>query len=123
MAFGEWRLIRGGDVLAALRSDGRSLVPEPDGQFTVEAAYTTTPAFEVVKHLFEREAQLLDVDSEPENNEWADIWEELKGPGMFVDSADGLERFDIVWIHFKNGRAWWWPLFNSPLTVPRRDPA
>jgi hypothetical protein len=121
MAYGEWRLTRGGEVLAVLCPAGRSLVPELDGQFILEAAYATTPAFEAVRHLFEREVQLLDVDSEPENNEWLDIWEKLKKPGMFVESADGLERFDILWVHFKNGRAWWWPLFNSPLTVTRGD--
>ena len=87
MAFGEWRLTRGGEVLADSRPDGRSLVPELDGHLAIEAAYATTPAFEAVRHLFEREVQLLDVDSEPENNEWADIWEELKEPGMLVESG------------------------------------
>lgn len=121
MAVDEWRLTRGGEMLAVLRPDGRSLVPELDGQFTVEVAYATTPAFEAVRHHFEREVQLLDVDSGPENDEWAAIWEELKGPGLFVESADGRARFDILWIHFKHGRAWWWPLLNSPLTITRGD--
>ncbi len=116
-----WRLTRGGEVLAILHSDGQALVPELDGHLTVEAAYTTTPAFEPVRYLFEREAQLLDVDREPKNGEWADIWDELKGPGLFVESADGQKRFDILWIHFKYGRAWWLPLYNSPLTVLRKD--
>jgi hypothetical protein len=110
-------------VLADLKPDGRSLVPELDGHLTVEAAYTTTPAFEPVRHLFEREAQLLDADSEPENTEWVDIWDELKAPSMFVESADGRERFDILWIHFEYGRAWWLPLYNSPLTRMRTGPA
>jgi hypothetical protein len=112
-------------VLAILHPDGRPSVPELDEldhQFTIEAAYTTTPAFESVRRLFEREAQLLDVDSEPENDEWVGIWEELKEPGLFVESADGRERFDILWIHFKYGRAWWFPLCSSPRTVMRRCP-
>ena len=116
MAHVTWHLTRGGELLALLHPDGRSLVPDLDGHFTVEAAYTTTPAFEPVRHLFEREAQLLDADKESENNEWADIWDELKAPGLFVESPDGRTRFDILWIHFKFGRAWWWPLNNSPLT-------
>jgi hypothetical protein len=123
MASGEWRLTRGGEILAVLHFDGRWLVPELDGDLTVEAAYTTTPAFEPVRHLFEREAQLLDVDDEAENNEWAAIWDELQEPGLFVESADGQERLDILWIHFKHGRAWWWPLYNSRLTVLRDRPA
>lgn len=120
MASGDRRLTRGGEVLAILHMDGLRLVPELDPTVATEAAYETTPAFEPVRHLFEREAQLLDVDSEPENNEWMDIWEELKEPGLFVESTDGRQRFDILWIHFKNGRAWWWPLINSPLTIVRK---
>jgi hypothetical protein len=83
--------------------------------------FTTTEAFEGVGHLFEREAELLDTDSEAENNQWADIWDELTAPGLLVDSADGRERFDIAWIHFKHGRAWWWPLYNSQKTVLRKS--
>ncbi|MDR3633551.1 MAG: hypothetical protein P4L84_06925 [Isosphaeraceae bacterium] len=123
MAHGEWQLTRGGEVLAILSPDGRSLVPELDGHVATEAAYTTTPAFEPVRRLFEREAELLDVDSEAENREWGAIWDELKEPGLFVESVDGRARFDILWIHFKQGRAWWWPLYNSPRTVIRNDRA
>ena len=87
----------------------------------VEARYTTTDAFSAVKQLFDREADLLDTDDETENNEWADIWDELKSVGLFVESPDGSERFDILWIHFKDARAWWWPLFNSQETkLPSR---
>nr|CAA9239594.1 hypothetical protein AVDCRST_MAG63-1365 [uncultured Armatimonadetes bacterium] len=109
----EWRLTRGGEVLAVLRPDGRQLVTDYP---CFEAEYETTDAFEPVRRLFEREAELLDVDSVPENDEWADIWEELQAPGLFVESPDGRERLDILWIHFKGGRAWWWPLYNSPQT-------
>ena len=116
-----WRLTRSGEVLAVLRPDGRSLVPGLDGQFTIETAYEPTPALEPLRHLFEREVGLLEVDSEAENREWSDIWEELLAPGMFVESADGLDRFDILWIHFQGGRAWWWPLYSSPRTVLRRS--
>jgi hypothetical protein len=119
VACGDWRLTRGGEVLALLHPDGQWLVPELDGHFTIEAAYTTTMAFESVRHLFDREAQLLDVDSEHENHEWIDIWEELKRPGLFVELDDGLEKFDILWIHFKYGRVWWFPLCSSPSTVMR----
>jgi hypothetical protein len=118
-----WKLTRGGEVLAVLRPDGRALVPELDGQFTIEAAYEPTPAFERLRHLFEREVELLEVDEDAENEEWLAIWEELAAPGLFVESADGLDRFDILWIHFKEGRAWWWPLYNSPRTLLRRGPA
>ena len=121
MACGEWRLMRGGLMLAVLNQDGLALVPELDGQFTLEAAYETSPAFEPVRHLFAREVLLLDADDEPEIDEWAAIWDELQAPGLFVESADGRERFAILWIHFEHGRAWWWPLSNSPLTRIRRE--
>jgi hypothetical protein len=78
------------------------------------------PAFEPLRPLFEREAELLEVDSEPENSEWANIWERLLAPGMFVVAPDGRERIEILWIHFKDGRAWWFPLYNSPRTVLRQ---
>ncbi len=114
-----WRLTRGGVLLAFLRPDGRRLVPELDGHATVEAAYETTEAFETVRALFEREVELLDTNADEENAEWLAIWEQLQGPGLFVESADGRLRFDILWIHFQNNRAWWWPLYNSPKTVRR----
>jgi hypothetical protein len=117
------RLTRGGEVLAVLRQDGRATDPDLDGQFTTEATFEPTPAFESVRHLFEREYELLAADEDARNKEWMDIWDELKAPGLFVESADGSERLDIVWVHVKDGRAWWWPLHNSPLTVLRRGPA
>jgi hypothetical protein len=105
-----WRLTRGGVTLAILRPDGRALVPELDGHFTIETAYEPTPAFEPVRHLFEREIEIACSEGEAEGAEWAAIWEELKAPGLFVESHDERERWDILWIHFQNGRAWWWPL-------------
>lgn len=112
----EWRLTRGGELLAVLRPDGRSLMSD---QQAAEGTYETAPAFEPLRHLFERECALLDVDSEEENDEWADIWEELCAPGLFVESPDGLSRIDVLWVHFKDGRAWWFPLMRSPKTVIR----
>jgi hypothetical protein len=116
MRCGELRLTRGGELLAVLRPDGRQLFTDYQA---VEAEYETVPAFEPLRHLFEREVELVDVDSEPENREWADIWDRLLAPGMFVETPDGRERIDILWVHFKNGRAWWFPLYNSPRTVLR----
>ena len=112
----EWRLVRGGVHLATIRSDGQQLYGEsPCGEGVSE----TTPAYEPLRQQFEREVELLDFDGEAENTEWADIWDELQAPGLFVESADGKDRFEVLWIHFRNGRAWWWPLFNSPRTVLR----
>src|SRR5262245_25458758 len=106
-----WHLTRGGEILAILRPVGNWRFADSP---CVEAAYETTAAFEAVRPLLEREVELLDVDQEPENTEWADIWDELKAPGMFVETPDGRERLDILWIHFKEDRAWWWPLYASP---------
>ncbi len=113
----ELQLMRGGERLAILRPDGRQFFTNSQA---VEAESETAPAFEPLRHLFEREAELLDVDREPENNEWADIWDRLRAPGLFVETPDGRERIDILWVHFKNGRAWWFPLYNSPRTVLRK---
>lgn len=115
-----WHLTRGGETLVVLRPDGRSLVPELDGHFTVEAAYEPTSTFEAVRHLFEREIAIIDSEGEAEQAEWSAIWEELAAPGLFVESPDGQDRWDILWIHFQGGRAWWWPLGSSPRTVLRR---
>jgi hypothetical protein len=112
-----WHLTRGGETLAVLRPDGRELVPELDGHFTIEAAYEPTPAFEQVRHLFEREIAIIDEEGEAEQAEWSAIWEELMAPGLFVESPDRQERWDILWIHFQDGRAWWWPLGSSPRAV------
>lgn len=114
----EWRLTRGGELLAVLRQDGRRRIPEHE---CPEAAAETMPAFEPLRPRFEREAELLDVDREPENSEWVDIWEALKAPGLFVESPDGRDRIDVLWIHFRDGRAWWYPLFASPQTVVHRS--
>lgn len=114
-----WRLIRGGEVLAFLHCDGQALVPELDGHFTVEAAFEPVPALEPVRYLFEREVAILDDEGEAEQAEWSAIWDELTAPGLFIESLDGRERWDILWIHVQNGRAWWWPLGSSPRTVLR----
>jgi hypothetical protein len=50
----------------------------------------------------------------------ADIWERLRAPGVFVETPDGRQRIDILWIHFQDARAWWLPLSNSPPTVLRQ---
>ncbi len=113
MARPSWRLTRGGETLAHLRSDGKSRFPELDGHFTVEAAFEATPAFEQVRHLFERKIEIAEDEGEAEQAEWSAIWEELSAPGLFVESSDGKERWDILWIHIQNGGAWWWPLGNS----------
>ena len=108
-----YRLTRGGVVLAILRPGGHPRFSEYP---CIEGDYETTPAFEEVRPLFEREAALLDVDQEPENTEWLEIWEELKAPGLFIQPMRGEARLDILWIHIVEDRCWWMPLFNSPLT-------
>jgi hypothetical protein len=117
MPRGDLWLTRGGELLATLRPDGRQFFTDHQA---VEAAYETMPAFEPLRPLFEREAELLDVASEPENSEWLNIWEQLLAPGMFVETPDGRERIEILWVHFKAGRAWWFPLYTSTRTLLRQ---
>lgn len=120
MARSFWRLTRGGETIAYLRPDGKLRFPELDGHFTVEAAFEPTPAYESVRRLFERELEIFDEEGEAEQAEWAAIWEELAAPGLFVESLDGKDRWDILWIHVRDGGAWWWPLSRSPKTVLNR---
>lgn len=108
-----YQLTRGGVVLTILRPDGHARFADYP---SIEGSYETTPAFEEVRPLFEREAALLDVDHEPGNTEWLEIWEVLKAPGLFLEPARGKGRLDLLWIHFVEDRAWWMPLFNSPQT-------
>jgi hypothetical protein len=110
-------LTRGGETLAYLRCDGKAQVPELDGHLTIEADFEPTPAFEPLRHLFEREIAIVESEGEADQAEWSAIWDELVAPGLFVESADGRDRWDILWIHIQNGRAWWWPLGGSPKTV------
>jgi hypothetical protein len=114
-----WHLTRGGELLAVLRPVGNWRHADYP---CVEAVHETTPAFEPLRPLLERELELLEIDDEPENSEWAEIWETLKAPGMFVETPGGREHVDILWIHFQDDRAWWWPLYNSPETRLRPLP-
>jgi hypothetical protein len=107
------KLTRGGEVLAVFRPVGRWRFADYP---CIETTYETTPAYEELRPLFQRELELMEVDSEPENSEWLEIWEQLKAPGLFVEARDGRERLDILWIHFREDRAWYWPLFASPET-------
>jgi len=114
MAPKTWKLTRGGILLTTLVIDGEQQFVDYPG---CEGTYQIEPAFEELRPLFQRELQLLDIDEPAENDEWADIWERLAAPGLFVESADGKSRIEILWIHFKDGRAWWFPLYNSPNTT------
>jgi hypothetical protein len=106
-----FRLIRGGEVLALLEVDGRQ---EYACYPCLEGACTVTPAFAAVKPLFEREMELLELHPEDDAPEWVGVWEELQAPGLFVEAEDGSCCLEILWIHFKGDRAWWWPLYHAP---------
>jgi len=114
----EWFLTRGDVVLAVLRPDGLRQVSDYPCQ---EGAYETTLGFEPFRASFEREVELLDAEADEDDDEWADIWDTLLEPGMFVASADGRARIAIAWVHFRNDRAWWYPLYNDPATTLSDD--
>lgn len=73
-----------------------------------EGTYELTPDFEEVRHLFERELAII--DNEEDDDEWNDIWEELRAPGLILVSLDGRRRNPILGIHFAEDRAWWMAL-------------
>lgn len=108
-----YRLTRGGVTLALLKPGGPARFSDYP---CIEGSYETTPEFEAVRPLFQREAELLELDREPENSEWLTIWETLQAPGLFLEPLRGKGRLDLLWIHFREDRAWWMPLFNSPKT-------
>lgn len=110
----EWHLVCGETVLAVLRHRGINKFAEYP---CLEAEAEITEAFEPLRPLFEREAALLEIDGKEENAEWLNIWEELKALGLWVQTPDGRSCLDILWIHFREGRAWWWPLYNSPQSI------
>ncbi len=107
-----YQLTRDGLVLADLR-------PVNDWQHAyypcIEGAFQPTAAYNDVQSLFERELSLL--NDHDHIDEWGEIWDHLKSQPMFVQSPNGTQRFDILWIHIASDRAWWWPLYNSPDTV------
>ncbi|TWU50739.1 hypothetical protein Poly51_40320 [Rubripirellula tenax] len=109
-----YQLTRGGVVLADLRPvDNWQHADYP----CIEGTFTPTPAFDDVRSLFDRELALLESEDDDHIDEWGDIWDDLKSKPLFVQTPDEAERFDILWIHVAEDRAWWWPLYNSPDTV------
>jgi hypothetical protein len=117
----EWRLTRGGTVLALLRPDGCARFATHPA--AVEGTYKTAPAFYGLRFLFERELKLWHGSDELATDEWFKIWEWLKAPGLFLESPDGREQVEVFWIHFAEGRAWWLPFWRGGTPLRRDDPA
>lgn len=55
----DWKLTCGGEVIATLHRDG---IQQYADHQAIEGSYQTTPAFEPLRPLFEREVELLDID-------------------------------------------------------------
>ena len=107
-----WRLLHGNELLAILTEDGNSLVEGLDPNLCEEGSFILEDAMKELWPLFQRELELIESDSESE--EWIDIWDQLRAPGLFIESESGDKRIEILTIHFKQSRAWWMPLYSSP---------
>ena len=98
-------LVRGDIVLGTIEvnHDGADL-PWFSG------AFTAAPGFEEVRELFERELQLLRVNSNDDSATWDD-WEavhaELHDPGLRLCTPDSSYRAEEILIHINGSEAWW----------------
>ncbi|MFN7971779.1 MAG: hypothetical protein U0166_05450 [Acidobacteriota bacterium] len=66
--------------------------------------YETTPAFEEVRALFERELALMEAD---DWGAWDEVWAQIEAPGLVLRYADGRPDALGLVIHFDGSEAWW----------------
>ena len=98
-------LVRGETVLGSIDvNPGAADFPWFSGVFHASAA------FEEVRHLFDRELQLLRANSTDDSAAW-DEWEavhaELHDPGVRLCSADSDYVAEEILIHINGAEAWW----------------
>jgi hypothetical protein len=98
-------LIRGETVL------GRIEVNPDAADFPwFSGVFHATPEFERVRHLFDRELQLLRANStdDPEAwEEWEEVHAELHDPGVRLCSPDSGYIAEEILIHINGTEAWW----------------
>ena len=99
------RLVRGDAVLGTIEvKPGNADFPWFSGTFRA------TPEFEAVRHLFERELQLLRANSNDDSaswEDWEDIHAELHDPGLRLSAPDSNYTADEILIHINGTEAWW----------------
>ena len=98
-------LIRGDAILGTIQvNPGDADFPWSSGSFQA------TPEFEGVRHLFERELQLLRANSNDDAATWDD-WEavhaELHDPGLRLAAPDSNYSVEEILIHINGTEAWW----------------
>jgi hypothetical protein len=98
-------LIRGDTILGTVDVNaGNADFPWFSGTFHA------APEFESVRHLFERELQVLRANSTNDPAIW-DHWEaihaELHDPGLRLSAPDSSYTAEEILIHINGAEAWW----------------
>lgn len=98
-------LIRGDTILGTIEvNPGNADFPWFSGTFRA------APEFESVRHLFERELQLLRENSTDDSatwDDWEEIHAELHDPGLRLSAPDSSYVADEILIHINGAEAWW----------------
>jgi hypothetical protein len=98
-------LIRGEVVLGSIDvNSGAADFPWFSGVFHA------APEFEEVRHLFDRELQLLRANSADDSavwDEWEAVHAELHDPGVRLCSPDSDYVAEEILIHINGTEAWW----------------
>ena len=99
MARYEYKLVRGEvplGVITHLEDDQ----PNHVGRFT------SWPAFEAVRELFEEESRLLGAD--PSLEEWRQVRDEIDRPGLYLEPYEWVgERITQPLLHISGQEVWW----------------
>ena len=98
-------LVRGETVLGSIDvNPGAADFPWFSGVFHA------SPEFEEVRHLFDRELQLLRANSADDSavwDEWEAVHAELHDPGVRLCSVDSDYVAEEILIHINGAEAWW----------------
>lgn len=90
----EWHLLRHNNLLGKIRVTDKD-VPWLIGEFLAEAE------FEDIKHLFDKELELLNNN---QAEEWGKVYDEISL--LTLKSPDGSHVSEFL-LHIKGKRAWW----------------
>jgi hypothetical protein len=98
-------LIRGDTILGSID------VNPGNGDFPwFSGVFHAAPEFEEVRHLFDRELQLLRANSTDDSaawEEWEAVHAELHDPGVRLCSSDSDYVAEEILIHINGTEVWW----------------
>lgn len=92
-----YRVLKHGELLGTLTRIG--------GDFPWYAGiFVPAPGFEPLRHLFDRERELLEADTDPDA--WAAAWDELE-VGLVLEPTDGRDPITEFLLHIDGDSAQW----------------